>query len=901
MKTVNKSDIKRPAVGNNSNCWHGKRSRSWARSVSVAAAVATILAGSQAHALGLGEIRVKSNLGEPLDAEITLLSPQPGEMNDLRVGLGSRADFAQADIERPQVLQQLEFEVVDQSIAPIVRITSKENFTAPYLHILITAEWSGGKHVKEYTALLDPLLYDPGQNLAPGSVIATGAGEVLDLQPGMPSESFNEPVQGSLEQSQALPGSFEPVMADPSKFRLFANGGAEYGPTTAGDTLWNVGVLFRASGSDLHLFKIMMALFIENPGAFHNNNMHLLKIGESLTLDNVNATNEIPLDSASLMLNTHYLEWQNILGGLPSTTHASTVETPLSSVETQQSPALEIQPSLVAAQPGDLTDPAAVTESPQPGLEPAAAAESSDTVAAADIANTGGVATAAFTPDLAYKGLVSRIDRISDQVSENTRQLAEIRKALAIAGLMVSENESIGATTVAPTETDAVSVGEAGTSVAVTETVETAPLQTAVDAGTQATEQITGADQPGDSITVAELLESAGEGAVITGSTAEQTLTSQAPDAAQTITAIDVPEESVFSKIGSALFRNAWWMSLLAMVGLAFGWYFRQRRRSDDLYDEIYVDATGRGDPDQMTPRVLADQPSERVAVASATDDATGYYVPGAGSTAETDAAAEGGESEEEIEIHAPPSRPFTWTLDKDFYVPGLVADETLRPDPLTEAELYLAYDQHELAEKVLRKAISEKPEDKLKEKLLEIYQERNDVSGIKEITGQLSNDDDDISSDAFGESDELTIDNSQADQTEIDILRERLRSLEQALAARDNENQALQEEIWTMEGRAQQTGAANESTSGLEADFEIELEDVDGLKIESTDRDAEAMREHIQSMEEALAYRENENRELQERVDTLENQVLEMTSKSTETEEKEKKDKPGGGIKGVA
>ena len=60
-----------------------------------------------AHALGLGEIEVRSALNEPLDATIPLQAVQAGDLENLQVSLGSQEQFDRAGIETGLDLDKL--------------------------------------------------------------------------------------------------------------------------------------------------------------------------------------------------------------------------------------------------------------------------------------------------------------------------------------------------------------------------------------------------------------------------------------------------------------------------------------------------------------------------------------------------------------------------------------------------------------------------------------------------------------------------------------------------------------------------------------------------------------------------------------------------------------------------
>ncbi|WP_425527467.1 type IV pilus assembly protein FimV, partial [Xanthomonas perforans] len=64
-----------------------------------------------AMALGLGDIRVLSKPGQPLVAEIPVISNEPGELDNARVALASATTFARVGLERPQgLVSNLQFQ-----------------------------------------------------------------------------------------------------------------------------------------------------------------------------------------------------------------------------------------------------------------------------------------------------------------------------------------------------------------------------------------------------------------------------------------------------------------------------------------------------------------------------------------------------------------------------------------------------------------------------------------------------------------------------------------------------------------------------------------------------------------------------------------------------------------------
>ena len=119
------------------------------------ACVLVLVAGA-AQALGLGQLQVKSRPGEPLLAEIPIISGDPAELEALQVRLASPETFRRVGLQPPDVAATgLQFAVaVDERGWPVVRVTSTAPLSQPLLTFLLEVDWGEGRLVREYTALL---------------------------------------------------------------------------------------------------------------------------------------------------------------------------------------------------------------------------------------------------------------------------------------------------------------------------------------------------------------------------------------------------------------------------------------------------------------------------------------------------------------------------------------------------------------------------------------------------------------------------------------------------------------------------------------------------------------------------------------------------------------------------
>jgi pilus assembly protein FimV len=121
-------------------------------------AMALAFIASDAHALGLGTLEVKSQLSQPLVAEIPLIGVGPGELDALSVRLAPPEAFDRVGLPRPAgVTANLQFSVGRNARGePVVRVTTSNRVDDPFVAFLLEADWGRGSVVREFTALVDP-------------------------------------------------------------------------------------------------------------------------------------------------------------------------------------------------------------------------------------------------------------------------------------------------------------------------------------------------------------------------------------------------------------------------------------------------------------------------------------------------------------------------------------------------------------------------------------------------------------------------------------------------------------------------------------------------------------------------------------------------------------------------
>src|SRR5580700_8337957 len=120
---------------------------------------------NSSFALGLGEIHLNSALNEPMNAEIDLIAASPDELAALRAALAPRDAFTRYGIDRPPFLSTLTFKVAKSKDGrDVLLVRSTDAIPEPFVTFLVEVNWARGRLMREYTVLLDPPVYTPGEN-----------------------------------------------------------------------------------------------------------------------------------------------------------------------------------------------------------------------------------------------------------------------------------------------------------------------------------------------------------------------------------------------------------------------------------------------------------------------------------------------------------------------------------------------------------------------------------------------------------------------------------------------------------------------------------------------------------------------------------------------------------------
>lgn len=218
------------------------------------------------HALGLGEVTVKSALNQPLNAQIELVNTAGLTIDEILPGLATREEFQKANVDRVYFLSDLRFEVITGSNGKaIIVLTSKKPVREPFLNFIVELIWPSGRLLREYALLIDPPLFSeqPATQISAPSVSSKSSGDVLNISSSAPDSSAR------------------PLLAPVQKVAT-----GTYGATNSKDTLWDIAIKARPNRS-VSPQQVMLAIQDLNPNAFIDNNINKLKAGQVLKLPSV--------------------------------------------------------------------------------------------------------------------------------------------------------------------------------------------------------------------------------------------------------------------------------------------------------------------------------------------------------------------------------------------------------------------------------------------------------------------------------------------------------------------------------------------------------------------------------------------------------------------------------------
>src|SRR6202167_2094737 len=233
-------------------------------------------------ALGRGEILLTSALNEPMNAEIDLIAAAPEELTALRATLAGRDSFTSYGIDRPPFLSSLTFKVgKSKDGRDVLLVRSTDAIPEPFVTFLVEVNWARGRLMREYTVLLDPPVYTPGETASSATPVTAPT-------------SASAPARRPAPAVAPAPAPSAPVASpSPAPERAAPSVTGDTYRVGKGDTLTKIARSLH-SDTSVGIDQTMMAVYRANPDAF-GGNINILRRGSVLRIpgaDEIAALNQ---------------------------------------------------------------------------------------------------------------------------------------------------------------------------------------------------------------------------------------------------------------------------------------------------------------------------------------------------------------------------------------------------------------------------------------------------------------------------------------------------------------------------------------------------------------------------------------------------------------------------------
>ena len=257
--------------------------------------LALVVAPVLAQAAGLGRLTVQSNIGQPLNAEIDLVSVRGDEASALVARLALPDVYQQSNLQYNNSLTGLKLSVEKRADGQyFIKVAGSRPINEPFIDLLIELTGGGNKLMREYTALLDPPGY--GQQVAAAPAPAEATSRPIAVTAAAPAAA---PITAPAAKSAATP--------------IAASGKAqEYGPVGKGETLGKIAASLKPQGVSLE--QMLVGLYRSNPDAFIRNNMNLVKSGKILRVPDARELSAIAPGDAANEVRIQVADWRAYSG-----------------------------------------------------------------------------------------------------------------------------------------------------------------------------------------------------------------------------------------------------------------------------------------------------------------------------------------------------------------------------------------------------------------------------------------------------------------------------------------------------------------------------------------------------------------------------------------------------------
>ena len=264
------------------------------------------------YAAGLGKLNVNSGLGEPLKADIELLSVSPEELSTLVASIASQEAYATQGITRLSIHNNIKVELTKNADgSPLLKLRSTQPISDPYLDMLIQVDWANGRLQREYTILLDPPGYKNTVDNAPAISVQAPSVNTSEFasapRAALASDNTFASIQQDFPKATKKSKKQRRVVDISAPDKSLESSTEQDVVTKRGDTLISVAKDLQVEGVSLD--QMLVGLYEYNKNAFTSNNMNRLKVGQIIKLPSKEALTAVDSQQAKQSIKVHSSNW----------------------------------------------------------------------------------------------------------------------------------------------------------------------------------------------------------------------------------------------------------------------------------------------------------------------------------------------------------------------------------------------------------------------------------------------------------------------------------------------------------------------------------------------------------------------------------------------------------------
>ncbi len=299
------------------------------RPVVLCAALAAPLAlGLSAQAAVLGDVTVRSYLGQRLDADIEITALTAAEQDALLVRIPPADAFAAAGIDMTTLVRTLRVTIDKRGERTFVRVNSEQAVNDPFVMLLVELNAGGTRTLRQYALLIDPAPIDRAQAtaieppvaepLSPADPTANAASAANTARAGAGSDASVNAANAATNTATNTAANAANAAAPGAS----TGNGRPIATTTRrvrnGNTLAAIAREVQPEG--VRLEQVLVALQRANPQAFAGNNINRMKSGAVLSVPAADSMRRIDVADARRIIIAQSTDFQRYRAALAART-----------------------------------------------------------------------------------------------------------------------------------------------------------------------------------------------------------------------------------------------------------------------------------------------------------------------------------------------------------------------------------------------------------------------------------------------------------------------------------------------------------------------------------------------------------------------------------------------------